>query len=127
MPKINLIYLGILTDRLPIIGQFTPSHIGGHVPPIDFGDVFDVPRLRELMQKPLIQWHEVKDRSSDIVEELGCWNVWEAVQDREHFARRSAVPDRLNLGKISVQKIRFHFAYYSLQIFRIPNCQLGLN
>lgn len=84
---------------MPIIGRFTPSHIGGHIPPIDFGEVFDVPRLRELMQKPLLEWHEVKNRNSDVVEELGCWNVWEAVQDREHIPRQSAIPDRLNLGK----------------------------
>jgi hypothetical protein len=79
--------------------MFTPSHIGGHVPPIDFGEVFDVPRLRELMQKPLVEWYELKNRGSNVVEELGCWNVWEAVQDREHRPRQSFLADRLNLGK----------------------------
>lgn len=97
--QINLIYLGILTDRVPVVGMFTPSHIGGHVPPIDFGEVFDVPRLRELMQRPLVEWYELKNRSSNVVDELGCWNVWEAVQDREHRPRQSFLADRLNLGK----------------------------
>jgi hypothetical protein len=37
--QINLIYLGLITDRVPIIAEFIPSHIGGHVPPIPFGQV----------------------------------------------------------------------------------------
>lgn len=103
----NLIYLGILTNRVPVIGRFTPSHIGGYNPSIDFGEVFDVPRLRELMQKPLLEWHEVKNRDSDVVEELGCWNVWEAVQDREHMPRRSSIPGQLSLGKTQIYKMPF--------------------
>ncbi|KAF8956056.1 hypothetical protein BDZ97DRAFT_1853458 [Flammula alnicola] len=77
--------------------MFIPSHIGGSVPPIDFGDVFDVPRLRKAMKKPLLEWHEVKNRSSEVVDELGCWNTWEAVQQREPFPRGSAITSWLKL------------------------------
>jgi hypothetical protein len=94
----NLIYLGLITDRTPIIGKFTPSHVGGHVTPIPFGEVFDVPRLRRLLGRPVLEWHEVKNDSSTVVEELGCWNVWEAVQTAESFPRRSRVPTDLWLG-----------------------------
>ena len=94
----NLLYLALITDRIAILPMFTPSHIGGHVPPLDFGHVFDVPRLRKELGKPVLEWHEVKDRHSQEVDELGCWNVWEAVQDREAYPRRSHVPDHLKLG-----------------------------
>ncbi|KAF8913143.1 hypothetical protein CPB84DRAFT_1812062 [Gymnopilus junonius] len=95
--SMNLIYLGILTDRVPILPMFVPSHIGGDVPPINFGDVFDVSRLAKNIRKPVLEWHQVKNSSSRELDELGCWNIWEAVQDREQFPRRSVVPDLLSL------------------------------
>ncbi|KAL0951547.1 hypothetical protein HGRIS_008230 [Hohenbuehelia grisea] len=93
----NLIYLALITDRIPVLAMFTPSHIGGGEAPIAFGDVFDVPRLRQLIGKPVLEWREVKDSSSDVVDDLGCWNIWEVVQDNEKFPRRSSVPDRLKI------------------------------
>jgi len=93
----NLIYLGLLTNHIPIIPMFTPSHIGGHVSPIDFGEVFDLARFQESLQKPVLEWHQVKSRNSSTLDELGCWNTWEAVQDREAIPRRSSVPGRLKL------------------------------
>jgi len=93
----NLIYLGVLTNRIPIIAMFTPSHIGGHVPPISFGDVFDVPRLSQAMKIPVLEWYQVKNSSSGEFDEVGCWNIWEASQDREENPRRSSTPDILKL------------------------------
>lgn len=95
----NLIYLGLITERIPILPMFTPSHIGGSVPPIDFGEVFDMSRLRSGLKKPVLEWHQVKDRNSTEIDELGCWNVWEAVQEREAFPRNSFVPVHLKLGQ----------------------------
>ena len=99
MTYANLIYLGSLTDRVPIIAMFTPSHIGGDVAPIAFGEVFDVPRFNEESGIHIVEWDEVKDPESDIVDDLGCWNLWEAVQYNEHHPRNSAVPDWLKLGE----------------------------
>ncbi|KAF4573193.1 hypothetical protein EYR36_007703 [Pleurotus pulmonarius] len=93
----NLIYLAIITDRIPVIPMFTPSHIGGSVPPIPFGEVFDVPRLRDLIGRPVLEWHEVKDTSSETVDDIGCWNLWESVQYYEHRPRGSSVPTHLKL------------------------------
>ncbi|KAJ8523387.1 hypothetical protein ONZ45_g176 [Pleurotus djamor] len=93
----NLIYLGLITDRIPIVPMFTPSHIGGSVPPIPFGEVFDVPRLRRLLGKPVLEWREVKDPSSETVDDIGCWNLWESVQYHEHYPRRSPVPGHIKL------------------------------
>lgn len=95
----NLIYLALITDRIPILPMFTPSHIGGGVPPIAFGEVFDVPRLRKLLGKPVLEWREVKDERSDVMDELGCWNLWQAVQYRESYPRPSIVPQHLKIGQ----------------------------
>ncbi|KAF7307044.1 hypothetical protein MIND_00497500 [Mycena indigotica] len=94
---INLIYLGLITDRIPIVPMFIPSHVGGHVPPIPFGEVFDVPRLRNEIGKSVLEWRDVKDINSTEIDDIGCWNVWESVQYREAFPRRSRIPDDLNL------------------------------
>ncbi|KAF8640983.1 hypothetical protein AX17_000629 [Amanita inopinata Kibby_2008] len=93
----NLLYLALVSERIPVIGMFTPSHIGRDVPPIDFGKVFDVVRLGKALNTPVLEWHQVKDRNSTEVDELGCWDVWEAVQDKEHSPRPSRVPGLLNL------------------------------
>ncbi|OSD03265.1 hypothetical protein PYCCODRAFT_1434681 [Trametes coccinea BRFM310] len=97
MTYANLIYLGVLTDRVPVVAMFTPSHIGGDAAPIPFGEVFDVPRFMDESGIPLLEWDEVKDPESQVVDDLGCWNVWEAVQYNEHFPRGSSVPDLLKL------------------------------
>ncbi len=71
----NLIYLAVITDRIPIIAMFTPSHIGGDKPTIDFGEVFDVQRLAQGIGRPGLEWHQVNNRRSDVVDALGCWSV----------------------------------------------------
>ncbi|EED85211.1 predicted protein [Postia placenta Mad-698-R] len=97
MTYANLIYLGIITSRVPIIAMFTPSHIGGDAETIPFGDVFDVPRFIRDSGVDMLEWREVKDPGSNEIEDLGCWNIWEAVQYNEHYPRRSAVPGWLGL------------------------------
>lgn len=98
MTYANLIYLGTLTDRVTILPMFTPSHIGGDAAPIPFGEVFDVPRFIQESGIQVVEWDEVKDPQSDVVDDLGCWNIWEAVQYREHHPRSSAAPEHLKLG-----------------------------
>jgi hypothetical protein len=100
----NLLYLALITDRIPVLPMFTPSHIGGNVRPIDFGQMFDVPRLRSLLGKPVLEWHEVKDPQSEHMDSLGCWNVWQAVQNGEARPRSSTIPERLKLD-ISYTKL----------------------
>jgi hypothetical protein len=90
--------LAEITDRIPILAMFTPSHIGGHVPPIAFGDVFDMPRLRQALGRPVLEWREVKDLQNPDTEIIGCWNTWESVQSNEHAPRFSVVPNLLSLG-----------------------------
>ncbi|THV07510.1 hypothetical protein K435DRAFT_847933 [Dendrothele bispora CBS 962.96] len=99
MTYANLVYLGLITERVPIIPPFTPSHVGWDVAPIPFGDVFDVPRMRKLIGKPILEWREVKKSDSETLEALGCWNVWGSVQKSHSEARGSAVLPILKLGR----------------------------
>ncbi|KAL0956952.1 hypothetical protein HGRIS_003053 [Hohenbuehelia grisea] len=93
MTYANLIYLGLITDRIPVIPIFMPTHMDGALPTIPFSEVFDLPRLRQLLGKPVLEWREVKDRESNIVEDLGCWNIWEAVHMHEKHPRISVVAE----------------------------------
>ncbi|KIJ66268.1 hypothetical protein HYDPIDRAFT_174416 [Hydnomerulius pinastri MD-312] len=93
----NLLYLAIITDRVPIIPKFIPSHVGGDTPPIAFGDVFDTRRLRKALGIPILEWHEVKDVDSKSLDVLGCWSLWEVVQNEEHKPRGSFLTEWLKL------------------------------
>ncbi|KAH7886098.1 hypothetical protein F5I97DRAFT_2025845 [Phlebopus sp. FC_14] len=93
----NLLYLAIITDRVPIIPKFIPSHVGGDTPPIAFGDVFDVSRLKKSLGIPILEWHEVKDVDSQTLEDLGCWTVWEVIQNGENKPRGSFLTEWLKL------------------------------
>ncbi|KAK2460112.1 hypothetical protein APHAL10511_007878 [Amanita phalloides] len=93
----NILYLATITRRIPIIGVFTPTHVGYYSETIDFGKVFDVPRLSKAIGLPVLEWHEVKDRNSSEVDVLGCWDVWETVQNETHEARFSRLPGKLKL------------------------------
>jgi hypothetical protein len=79
----NLVYLALLTERVPIIGPFTPSHIGGDAGSILFSEVFDIDYLSRSIGIPVLQWNEVKNPSSEEIEDIGCWSVWQAVQVHE--------------------------------------------
>lgn len=108
MTYMNLIYLGMITDRVPIVATFVPMHIGSDAPPIRFGDIFDVPRFTKEAGFPLLEWYEVKDAKSEVWDDIGCWDIWEAVQYGEHHARHSVVPEHLRLGEYLVVKTRWH-------------------
>lgn len=76
----NLLYLALITERIPIIPSFIPSHIGPEAPPLPFGHIFDVPRLRKALRTPVLEWHQVKDANDSSLDELGCWAVWPVVE-----------------------------------------------
>ncbi|KAJ7648301.1 hypothetical protein DFH06DRAFT_1423842 [Mycena polygramma] len=101
MQNINLIYLSMLTQRVPILPFFVPSHItygdSIEVPVMDFGDVFDVPRLQKDIGKPVLEWWEVKDRTSTSVDPLGCWNTWESVSPSHKEPHYATAQLRLKL------------------------------
>lgn len=95
----NLIYLAKITDRVPIIPPFVPSHIGGDAGSIAFGDIFNTTRLGEAIGIPVIEWKDVKRPGSEVLDDLGCWDIWQATQYEEAFPRWSGMLEQLNLGK----------------------------
>ena len=89
----------MLTERVPIIGPFTPSHIGGDAGNILFSEVFDVEYLSKTIGIPVLEWSEVKNTSSEEIEDIGCWSVWQAVQQRESDPRMTNALPLQNLGE----------------------------
>lgn len=81
--------MAILTDRVPIVPLFTPSHVDHSTPPVNFGDVFDIEQLSKAIRRPVIQWHDIKVLPSENTDVVGCWSVWDAVQRGYGGPRRS--------------------------------------
>ncbi|KAB5592602.1 hypothetical protein CTheo_3928 [Ceratobasidium theobromae] len=84
MEAANLLYLALLTNRVPIIPAFYPTHLGSpdQVASPKFGDIFDVPYLSNKLGIPIIEWHELKQPKDSspgapapVTEKLGCWSV----------------------------------------------------
>ncbi|KAJ7492327.1 hypothetical protein FB451DRAFT_1388734 [Mycena latifolia] len=97
MSMMNLIYLGLITDRIIIIPEFMPTHFAYDRPPLPFGDVFDIPRLVKELGQQVLEWREVKDQNSPVVDDIGCWSVWLSVQTGEKVPRGGQVTRILNL------------------------------
>ncbi|KAJ7631211.1 hypothetical protein FB45DRAFT_917836 [Roridomyces roridus] len=99
----NLIYLGLITDRVPVIPPFLPSHlmlstVGNEFSALNFGHVFDLPYLREKIGKPVLEWNELKAlETGNRDEELGCWGVWQSIQYHDPAPRQSFGPWSLGL------------------------------
>ncbi|EAU89478.2 hypothetical protein CC1G_07704 [Coprinopsis cinerea okayama7 len=131
MTYINLIYLAILTERIPIIATFIPSHIGEEVPPIPFSDVFDIPRLRKELKMPIVEWNEVKANTSQEFDEVGCWNTWEAAAPWEGKPRFSRQPEMLGLDisytkapswiKLVPQERELFLSFWALAALAFPD------
>ena len=98
MTYANLFYMGHITDRVSIVPMFLPTHVGEEAGPILFGDVFDVPRFVRDSGIPVVEWADVKAPSSDVLDELGCWNTWQAVHPVDGNYRGSPATWLLNLG-----------------------------
>jgi len=91
-----------MTERVPIIGPFTPSHaIAGRmdVGNIPFSEVFDLDHLSSAIGTPVLEWGEVKNSSSTEVEDIGCWSIWQAVQTRESEPRNGNALTLQGLGE----------------------------
>lgn len=90
----NLIYLALITDRIPVVPKFTPSHVlvDGHANNLAFGEVFDIPRLAKLIRSPVLEWRDVKIDEEPVTESLGCWGVWPVQQPYEPAPREGWFP-----------------------------------
>ena len=97
----NMIYLALITDRIPVIPKFTPSHVllDGHVGDLPFSDVFDVPRLASLIRSPVLEWRDIKIDENPTLETMGCWAVWPEQQNYEPTPREGYYPRNSGLGE----------------------------
>ncbi|KAJ6520331.1 hypothetical protein C8R45DRAFT_954802 [Mycena sanguinolenta] len=93
----NLIYLGLITDRVSILPPHRSTHLPSESPSLPFGEVFNVPRLRLALGTPVLEWRDVKQTESEVLDDIGCWNVWESVQYSAKAPRHSVVHDKLRL------------------------------
>lgn len=106
----------MLTERVPILPAFNPSHFLGGKPDTEvvdttFGEVFDVPRLAKELRMPILEWWQVKDRKSTTVDSLGCWNVWQAVMENTSGPQYSATPGKVKIGEPTwdiLHRVRSH-------------------
>ncbi|KAG9016616.1 hypothetical protein FRB90_002777 [Tulasnella sp. 427] len=111
MAVINMIYLAYMSHRIPIVPPFLPSHshVGRGVKPMPFSDIFDLPRLREALQWPILEWSDVKKAKYDVnfdehhsemegadKEILGCWGAQQAF-DKNNRPTHSLTSIFLNL------------------------------
>ncbi|KAJ7933092.1 hypothetical protein B0H13DRAFT_2307050 [Mycena leptocephala] len=99
----NLIYLAQLTGSVPIIPRFRPVHMGSNASHLDFGDVFDIPRLQTGLGAPILQWREVKDLKSKTVDHLGCWDLQNKSWDNERIYLEPPVDLKLDISYTRTQ------------------------
>lgn len=95
-----MLYLALMTQRVPILPPFAPSHIGEDAPRAPFSEVFDLPRLSAALHMSILEWKDVKAENSTADDPLGCWSVWETIheQDGVHMPRHSWLADVLYVG-----------------------------
>lgn len=102
-----------MSHRIPIIPPFMPAsdHIGDNGPVLQFSDVYDLPRLREALKWPILEWSDVKMAKYNEIfdygtsemegvetEVLGCWGAQQAF-DEYNRPMDALTPGFLNLGK----------------------------
>lgn len=91
-----MLYVAYLSNRTGVIPPFAPSHVSwtGGFPP--FSEVFDLPRMATEIERPLIEWQDVKKPDSP-PDELGCWSVWATTKPEDDSPRTGPIPGYLNL------------------------------
>lgn len=70
--------------------------------PIDFGEIFDIPRLQSALERPVLEWWEVKNFNDADAEwdDLGCWSPW-ALLSLDNQPRRDIQAERFKLGEVT--------------------------
>lgn len=98
MSIVNLIYLGLLTNRVPVIPPHVPMHVGVEANDFEFGKIFDIPKLRTLLGHPVIEWRDVKNGIE--LDHIGCWTVWATAEGKpDGEPRGSRLQYSLHLGE----------------------------
>ena len=110
MAQINILYVALLAGRVPVVGDFAPAHMHGSPGYLPVSQVYDLPRLAETLQMPIIEWDDIKNRSSGVMEELGCWSLQHTLFGANfgtggHFATEQ----EFSLGENLIARVRVSF------------------
>lgn len=125
----QLIYLGVLSSRVPIVPPFIPvAHVSKSASPLNFSAVFDLPHLRWALRTSILEWSDVKAPTPNpsvldniqpddpTVENFGCWST----KERYHELANYVLPSE-NVLKLDLSFTRVpDFAYLSPQNQREP-------
>lgn len=117
MASIHTIQLAQITNRIPILPPFPPSHTGPKSGLLPFSEVFDLPRFSQDLNIPIFEWHDIKETTNpnpieyytDLygeswnnyyggdTEEIGCWSLWMTQQAKGVSARGGRTTEAFNL------------------------------
>jgi len=71
---LKLIYLSTLLDRIPILSSLSgAAHHEGD--PIALSTFYNLTRLSDALDHPILEWAQVKDPAAGPAEPLGCWRT----------------------------------------------------
>ncbi|KAF8529757.1 hypothetical protein BU17DRAFT_36415, partial [Hysterangium stoloniferum] len=88
--QVNLLYLADLADRIPVLPSFVRSRhmmADENSGKLAFSEVFDLSKVVTRLQRPVLDWQEIKNVSSEKFEDIGCWSVWKTRFGNEpHFS-----------------------------------------
>lgn len=94
----NLLYLAIITSRIPVLPGFAPSHIPESAGMMPFRRVFDIDRLSDAIRLPIVEWDRLKDPESDVVDTMGCWSLVADMFSPDRVLGWTSMPWRYKLG-----------------------------
>lgn len=99
MTIVHVLFISMLSTRIPVLPPFTSEP---HLPPEaswrKVGEVFDIPRWSQALNKDVIEWGDLKIPSQDVKEEVGCWSVWATTNIQEGLPRGIHVSRYTSLG-----------------------------
>ncbi|KAJ3515420.1 hypothetical protein NLJ89_g1772 [Agrocybe chaxingu] len=108
MGYVNMIYVGLISDRIPILPPFGPHHMSYDAGALRFSNVFNLTQLKKALNRPILEWHEVKEEdspsslrepSAEERESIGCWST-----------RKEAIANPLRVKSV-VDHLKLDIAY----------------
>ncbi|KZT41003.1 hypothetical protein SISSUDRAFT_982518 [Sistotremastrum suecicum HHB10207 ss-3] len=85
MSHVNLIYIALLSQRIPVIPPFSPVHQGLSTGFFQASEVFNLSLLSQAIRTPVLEWQQIKDLAAPNVDSLGCWSVQETLGGHYHL------------------------------------------
>lgn len=102
----NLLYVALLANRTAVLPPSVPIHVPWEAGFPYFSDVIDLPRLSSAIRLPIIEWSDLKSKTSSHQDRLGCWTAWADIVPTEPKPRHGFLPGflRLDVSYTSVPK-----------------------